>query len=156
MTLRSVMGVALVGVVLTSAVVAQQKSPEDIIKGRQEQMKALGADFRIINEALKADAPDLAAISAAGKRIADAIKDVNTRYPAGTGPESGIKTRAKAEIWLENAAYRKAGEVSVAESAKFSATAAAGNVEAVRAGFKALTGTCVACHDKYRGPEEKK
>lgn len=156
MSFLRILGVAFAGIVLTGAAAAQQKGPAEIVKARQEQMKALGADFRIISDALKTNAPDAAAISAAGKRIADAIKDVNAQYPAGTGADSGVKTRALPDIWLQNAAFKGAGDASVAESVKFAQTAAGGNVEAVKAGFKALTDSCVACHNKFRAPEEKK
>ncbi|MGE3476742.1 MAG: cytochrome c [Rhodospirillaceae bacterium] len=156
MNFPRMLGVVLAGIVLTGAAAAQQKAPADVIKARHEQMKALGADFKTINDALKTDAPAVAAIAAAGKHMAETIKGLNALYPAGTGPDSGVKTRALPEIWLQNAAFKSAADASEAESVKFAVTATVGNVEAIKTGFKALTDSCVACHNKFRAPEEKK
>ncbi len=143
-------------IVMAGAASAQQKGPAEVIKARQDQMKALGGDFKIINDALKTDSPNISAIGAAAKHIAETIKGLNALYPAGTGPDAGLKTRAMPEIWLQNAAFKTAGEASEAEAVKFAVTAAVGNVETVKTGFKALTDSCVACHTKFRAPEEKK
>lgn len=148
-------GALLVAGALAGAAPAQAQSAGDAIKARQDQMKAMGGDFRIINEALKTPAPDAAAIAAAGARIDAAIKNTNDLYPAGSGPESGLKTRAMAEVWSQNAEFRRLGEASIAEAATFSRTAAGGDIAAVRAGFKALTDSCVACHAKFRAEEKK-
>ncbi len=156
MNFLRVLGVVFASLVVTGAATAQQKAPAEVIKARQEQMKAMGADFKIINDALKTDAPSVAAISAAGKRIAETIKGLNALYPAGTGPDSGVKTRALPEIWTQNAAYKSAADASESETIKFTVTATVGNVDAIKTGFKALTDSCVACHNKFRGPEEKK
>lgn len=149
---------ALAGILTLSAGlgVAFAAAPAEVIKARQDQMKALGAEFRVINEALKNSAPDAAAIAVAGKKIAEQIKGTAAFYPAGSGPESGVKTRALAEIWAQPDVYRKAADASVAEAGRFEKTAAGGDLAAIRSGFKALTDSCVSCHDKFRGPEEKK
>jgi cytochrome c556 len=141
---------------VTQAMAAAPATPADVIKVRQEQMKALGADFKIINDSLKTDAPDKAAIAGAGKRIAEQIKGMAALYPAGSGPESGVKTRALPEIWAQAAAFKNAADATIAESAKFALVADAGNLDAVKTGVKALTDSCVGCHMKFRGPEEKK
>jgi cytochrome c556 len=140
---------------LAGRVLAQENELAEIIKSRQDQMKALGADFAIINSALKADAPDAAIIAEASKRIAEVIKDTKALYPVGTGPASGLKTRAKAEIWSQNGEFNRADDESIAEAQRFLQTAAAGDVNAVKAGFKALTDSCVACHVKFRAEEKK-
>lgn len=143
------------GVALAGAASAQQPSAADVIKSRQDQMKALGADFRIVSDALKADSPDTAAIAAASQRIADVIKGTNAYYPPGTGPESGLKTRAMAEVWSQNADFNRAGDFSIAEAARFRQAAGSGDATTIRAGFKALTDSCVACHAKFRAEERK-
>jgi len=155
--MRFVLGVfgLLLGVALAGPASAQKPATADIIKSRQDQMKALGADFRIISDALKADSPDTAAIAAASQRIADVIKGTNAYYPPGTGPESGLKTRAMAEVWSQNADFNRAGDFSIAEAARFRQTAGSGDIMTVRAGFKALTDSCVACHVKFRAEEKK-
>ena len=155
--MRVALGVVglFLGVALAGAAAAQQPKAADVIKSRQDQMKALGADFRIISDALKADSPDRTAIAAASQRIADVIKGTNAYYPPGTGPESGLKIRAMAEVWSQSAEFNRAGEFSIAEAAKFLQTAGNGDIMTVRAGFKSLTDSCVACHVKFRAEEKK-
>lgn len=133
---------------------AQQKGPTDVIKARQEVMKGLGADFKIVNDQLKTAAPDKAAIAAAVKKIADSGKDVGMRFPAGTGTEAGIKTRAKPEIWSQGADFKAAADAFVTVSAKFSQVAAAGDIEAIKGEAKLMGDACGGCHKKFRAPEE--
>lgn len=133
---------------------AQQQDVADVIKARQDQMKALGAEFRIINEALKSATPDRAAIAAAGERMAETIKNTNALYPPGTGPESGLATRALAVVWSQHLDFNRSGDSSIAEAAKFRQTAVDGDLDQVKVGFKALTDTCIACHTKFRAEEK--
>ena len=150
-------GVLLIGAVISGAMgsaMAQQKSPTDVIKARQELMKGFGADFKIINDQLKTDAPDKAAISAAIKRIADNGKDVGSRFPAGTGAEAGIKTRAKPEIWAQAADFKTASDTLASASAKYLQVVSTGNMDSIKAEAKSLGDACGGCHKKYRVPEE--
>lgn len=133
---------------------AQQKAPADIIKARQDLMKALGADFKIINDQLKTESPDKAAISTAIKRIADNSKGVADRFPAGTGKEAGVKTRALPEIWTQMADFKTAADALATASAKFVPVAAGGDIEAIKGEAKALGGACGGCHRKFRVPDE--
>jgi len=74
-------------------------------------------------------------------------------FPAGTGPNVG-KTRAKAEIWQKPEDFVvKAHDFTVAAN-ELDAAAKRGDVGQIKTSFKALGGTCKACHDPYRAPEK--
>lgn len=68
----------------------------------------------------------------------------------GPGTDKGAPTKAKAEIWTEQAKFREAGEKAMAETVKLAAAAKTGNLEAIKAAFGATAGSCKACHDAYR------
>ncbi len=146
--------VLLVGAVLVGGAGVAMAQQADIIKARQEKMKAIGADFKIINDTLKTDAPDVKAIAGAAKKIADSGKDVGMWFPKGTGEEAGVKTRAKADIWAKPAEFKAASDKFVAASGKFATIAAAGNLDAIKAGAKELGEGCGGCHMPFRAPAE--
>ncbi len=152
-----------IGVVLAGALLycgggaaLAQKSPADTIKARQEAMKSWGGNLKTINEQLKGATPDVAAIKTAMAGVSANAKDVASWFPAGTGPDSGVKTRAKAEIWSQAGDFKAAADGFVAGTAKFSGVVAGGNVDTIKADLKAFTDGCGGCHMKFRAPEEKK
>ena len=76
-------------------------------------------------------------------------------FPKGSGPESGVKTDAKAEVWSDAAGFAAAANKFQIEAAKFQELATAGDVAGMKAQSRVLGGTCKGCHDKYRVPEKK-
>ncbi len=155
MRFKNTLGYMLAGALLAggmSVAVAAQKAPADIIKERQEMMKGLGADLKTISDQLKTNAPDKAAIAKAFKHAADSGKNVAELFPAGTGPESGIKTDAKAEIWTMSADFKAAAANFVTVSAKSADAAAKADVEGLNAEAKALGSACGGCHKPFRVP----
>lgn len=134
---------------------AQQK-PADAVKARQEAMKSLGGDSKIINDALKTDMPDKAAVIDAFHRIADKGKNVGMLFPKGSGPESGLKTRAKAEIWSDAAGFKTAADNFVAVTADLAKVSASSSADDLKAAAKKMNEACGGCHKPFRAPEEKK
>ena len=76
-------------------------------------------------------------------------------FPKGSGPESGVKTDAKAEVWNDAAGFAAAANRFQGEAAKLQEIAAGGDIAAIKAQVRATGGACKNCHDKYRVPEEK-
>lgn len=120
------------------------------IEARQDGYKAIGRNFKAINDQLKTDAPDLEAIQAAAAAMVEASEGMGDWYPAGTGPESGVKTEALAVIWEEPADF--AAKISDYEAALAGLSAATtnGDFAAIAAAAQATGPTCGACHDKFR------
>ena len=75
---------------------------------------------------------------------------VESWFPAGSGPEDGIKTDALQTVWAKPDEFKQAAAKLVEESAKFNALAQAGDIAAIGEGMKALGGACKGCHDKFR------
>jgi len=102
---------------------------------------------------LKVEAPDTAAIAGQAAIIEGLAQKIPTWFPAGTGAESGVKTRAKAEIWADLPSFAAAAKNLESQSASLQAVAKTGDLAAIQAQAKAVGGACGACHMKFRGPE---
>ena len=100
------------------------------------------------------DAPDAKAMAGQAATVNQMAHQVGKWFPAGSGPESGQKTRAKAEIWSDSAGFATAVHNLEVESAKLETVAKGGDIEALKAQAKATGGACGGCHTKYRAPEQ--
>ena len=59
-------------------------------------------------------------------------------------------TKAKAEIWSDNAKFKDASEKMNGEMVKLAAAARTGNLDAIKTAVGATGGSCKACHDAFR------
>ena len=135
---------------------APPKTPGDKAAwARHDNFKAQGVAFKTILDELKKDAPDKALISANAIKLKTSSMALPSWFPKGSGPESGVKTDAKAEVWSDAAGFAAAANRLQVETSKFQQIAAAGDIGAIKAGTRALGGACKNCHDKYRVPEKK-
>jgi cytochrome c556 len=118
---------------------------------RQAHYKDLNAAFRTINEQLRGDTPDKAVLATEAGKMKALAADLPTWFPKGSGPEAGVKTAAKAEIWTDAEGFAAAAAKLEGETAKLSDLATAGDLDAIKAQARVTGGACKNCHDKYRG-----
>lgn len=124
------------------------------VLARQAHYKDLGKAFGAIGAELRKDAPDKAAIAANATTAAGLAADLPSWFPKGSGPEAGVKTAAKAEVWSDAAGFAAAVTKLQQETAKLQQVAAAGDLDALKAQARATGGACKNCHDQYRAPEQ--
>lgn len=123
------------------------------IKARHDFFHSVGAATKSLNEELKKPAPDIAVIRTATTQIATLAPQLPAQFPAGTGPEAGVKTGAKAEIWANPADFKaKAAGLATAATA-LNQAASKGDIAAVTAASKDLGGACKSCHTTYRNQD---
>ena len=67
----------------------------------------------------------------------------------GEGTDLG-DTKAKPEIWKEQAKFKQAADKLQVEMGKLAAAAKTGNLDSIKTAFNATSGTCKACHDDFR------
>jgi cytochrome c556 len=133
---------------------AAMPDPTDVaayMNARHENYEMLGANMKVLQDNFRSDTPDMAAANAAAvnvKAFADAMGDW---FPAGTGPESGIESEAKANIWTDRATFDAAHTKLMEEAGKL---AAATEAAAFKAQFPATGGSCKNCHDTFRVPQD--
>jgi len=150
-------GVVLVGAALlipASFSVAQQLGAAEIIKARQEHLKAVGKAAKAISDQLKSGTPDKAVVLSNAAEIDKTLKDLPTWFPKGSGPEAGVKTAAKPEIWAQPDEFRKAYDTAQAAADKFVQVATAGDAAATGTAFVSLGMACNGCHKPFRVKQE--
>ena len=144
---------ALVGCTLTSTAALAAVDAAKIYEARHTKFHAIANAFKAIMETSKSEKPDTALVASQAKIIEGLAHKIPTWFPAGTGAESGVKTRAKAEIWTDSAGFAAAAKNLETQSIALQSVATKGDIAALQAQVKATGGACGACHTKYRGPE---
>lgn len=147
-----ILSVALAVAAVSTAALAAQ-SAADVIHARQAGYKQLGGAFKGLHDQLVAPNPDKAQIAALAKRVNEIAGQIPGWFPKGSGPEAGVKTRAKAEIWQRYGEFQGDAKALGVETAKLAAIAPAGDVGALQVQFKAVGEKCGACHTPFREKE---
>lgn len=134
----------------TTAAVAQELTGADAIKARQASYRETGTAYKAINDELRKDAPGHFALASSARQIAANLPQVVSLFPAGSGPEAGVKTKAKPAIWTNRATFERANAAAVQQANALVAATRATDVAAMRLQLQALGKTCKACHDQFR------
>lgn len=144
---------ALTAALIAGGVTASAASPAaQTIGARQANFKKMGAAMKALKDELAGSA-DKAKLSGAARTVASMARAQQPLFPAGTGPTSGVKTDALPAIWAQRPVFDAASAKLVAEADKLVELAGSGNTGAVLAQFKAVGGSCAACHRQFRADE---
>ena len=125
-------------------------TPKEQIELRQGQLKKMGKAFKTISDQLKSGAPDVAAIQAAAASLPVESAGMEDWFPAGTGPEAGVKTDALPVIWEDPEDFAQKLANFRDKSGQLAAVAEGGDIAAIGDAFGATGGACKSCHDTYR------
>ena len=127
---------------------AQFAKPEDAIKYRQSALFVMGQHFGRIGAMVNGRVPFDAKAAAEN---ADIVATMAQLPWAGfvAGSDKG-NTKAKPEIWAEQAKFKEHNEKLVAETGKLAAAAKTGNLDTLKTAFGSTASTCKACHDSFR------
>ena len=122
----------------------------DVVRARIAGLRELGASFKNVNDELKKDDPSKMIMQISARQIRDVARDQYKWFPAGSGPQPGIKTKAKPEIWTRGAEFKAAQDAFAKQADAFFKVAAGGDVAAMKTQVRQLGGTCGACHRNFR------
>jgi cytochrome c556 len=128
---------------------AQFAKPEDAIKYRQSALFVMGQHFGRIGAMATGKAPYDAKAALENAEIVDQM----AKLPwAGfvEGSDKAGNTKAKPEIWSEQAKFKDHNLKLVSETPKLVAAAKTNNLDNLKAAFQSTAGTCKACHDDFR------
>lgn len=142
----------------TSNATSNAVTPADVagfMHDRHERYEDLGDAMKGINRELKGGSPSVPTIQRHAAAIAEFAPQVPSLFPPGTGPETGHRTRAKAEIWSDRPTFDQRAAAFRAEAARFNQAAQTGDVAAVRAALPALGKACSNCHERFRTRESR-
>ncbi len=119
-----------------------------VLKTRSDGMKSQGAALKGLGQGLASggSAADLKVFSA---KLVETSGQLPGWFPKGSGPESGLKTKAKADIWSDAAGFKAAADNFKTQAGKLDATVAGGDMDAIKAQFGATRAACKSCHEKY-------
>jgi cytochrome c556 len=137
---------------IATAAYAQRAAPQ-IIQTRQASYKQMAAALKGINDQLRGGSPDIAQIRRRAALLANYGVQVLRWFPRGSGPQAGVRTRARPEIWSDRAGFERAGARLLIAARGVNRAARSGDVAAIRASMPALRQACSGCHDDYRAPE---
>src|SRR5262245_30543442 len=104
---RVVIGLALLALAGASELALAQgaKSPADAIQYRQQHLKQLGGAFKAVTDEVRGGSPNLDTVKTNAAAMQKLAAEFPTWFPAGSGPEAGVPTQAKAEIWANRATF---------------------------------------------------
>lgn len=135
-------------IVFAAPVAAQFQKPEDAVKYRQSALTVIGNHFGRIGAMVNGRVPFDAK---AAQDSAHVVATLSTLPWAGFTPNTeALKSRAKPDIWKEQAKFKESSDKMVAEVAKLEAATKTGNLDAIKVAFGAVGGSCKACHDAFR------
>jgi len=139
---------ALAGVVTALPAAAQFAKPEDAVKYRKAAFTVMAAHFGRVGAMANGRVPFDAAAAQANMEVANTMAKLPfTAF--GPGTDVG-DTRAKPNIWSDNAKFVAAANKMQEEMAKLNAAAKTGNLDQIKAAFGPVGGACKACHDDFR------
>jgi cytochrome c556 len=122
---------------------------DQIIAARQASLDMSSITLAELKEAAKGgkDPKTQVYYAAALARWAKALP---TLFPAGTGAEAGVPTRAKAEIWTDRAGFDQRAAEYRAAAERLRDLASAGDADGFKAQVQTVDMACDACHDTYK------
>lgn len=143
------LALAATALALAGPASAQFAKPEDAVKYRQGALFVMGQHFSRIGAMVNGRAPYDAK---AAVENAEIVANMAKLPWAGFGPGTDKVTpsRAKPEIWAEQAKFKEHNEKLVAETAKLLAAAKTNNPDNLKTAFGSAAGACKGCHDAFR------
>lgn len=117
---------------------------------RHGHFETIGRTFKTVNDQLKRRPVNLAAVRTATATLATLAPQVKTWFPAGSGPQDGVKTDALPAAWTNRAELDRKTDSFAAAAGTLATTAQGGDVAAIQAAVRATGETCKSCHDQFR------
>jgi cytochrome c556 len=116
------------------------------IKARKDGFQVFRVSMGAIKKVVDDNGPASAAVAPAEAIAQQAGKQLQ-HFPAGSDKGN---TKAKPEIWANMAQFEGYMKDAEAKATALAAAAKSGDMNAVKAGFGALGGSCGTCHKAFR------
>jgi cytochrome c556 len=140
---------AIVAVTVAAPSWSQANRGAQLIKYRQSTYSVLGTQFGIMGAMASGKAPyDAKVFQLAAERAAYMSTIAADTFAAGS--DTGAPTKARPEIWSQQAEFQKLIKDLQDRTAALATAARSGNLDTVKPAFGAAGQACKACHDKYK------
>ena len=134
---------SLATVAYAAPAVAQFEKSEDAIKYRQSALFVMGQHFGRLGAMANGKIPFDAKVAQENADIVAALAKLPWAG-FGSGTDKGRDTRAKPEIWTEQAKFREHADKLEAESVKLAAAAKTGDLDKLKGAFGETAKSCKA------------
>lgn len=122
---------------------------QGVIKARQASFHLSAGTFGPMKAAIDSGA-DVNTFTFGAKGLARWARAIPSMFPAGTGAEAGIPTKAKPEIWSDRAGFEARAAEYAAAADRLAELAQANDKPGFAAQWAVVRQSCSNCHDKYR------
>lgn len=122
----------------------------DVVRSRVEAYRELGASFKNVNDELRSAKPQAMILQLSARQIRNVANQQYNWFPAGSGPQPGVKTKALPAIWKNAAGFKGAQDAFAKQANAFYQAASTGDAAKVRVAAKSLGATCQSCHKQFR------
>ena len=149
MKIAASLAIATASLMLAAPASAQFAKPEDAVKYRQSSLFVMAQHFGRIGAMVNGRVPyDAKAATENAEIVAEMAKLPWAGF--GPGTDKVTPSRAKPEIWVEQAKFKEHNEKLVGESGKLLAAAKTNNLDNLKVAFGSTAQTCKGCHDAFR------
>ncbi|MBI3546904.1 MAG: cytochrome c [Gammaproteobacteria bacterium] len=129
-----------------------ESSPEDIIKYRQNMMKANGAHMAAMGAVIQGKVDYKKDLADHARALQAINKNIPALFPKGS--DFGGETKALDAIWQKNADFEKLAKQAGADADALAKAVQTGDAKVYGPKFKALADDCKACHKDFRKKDE--
>jgi cytochrome c556 len=135
--------------VMAAPASAQFAKPEDAVKYRQSALFVMAQHFGRIGAMVNGRVPyDAKAATGNAELFATLAKLPWAGFGADT--DKVTPTRAKPEVWTDQAKFKEGHEKLASEADKLLAAAKTNSLDNLKSAFGAVGNTCKSCHDNFR------
>jgi cytochrome c556 len=128
---------------------AQFAKAEDAIKYRQSALFVMGQHFTRLAGMAQGKIPFDAKAAADNAAVVESMSKLPWAG-FGEGTNQGGNTKAKPEVWSDNAKFKEAADKMMAEVVKLNTATKTGKLDDLKSAVSATGGTCKNCHDNFR------
>ncbi|MEQ9448444.1 MAG: cytochrome c, partial [Rhodospirillaceae bacterium] len=117
---------------------------------RHEKYERMGEAFDEIDREIKKQSPDRSLIKNHAAQINSWANQQLYWFPEGSGPESGLDTEAKADIWTRPDEFSALQHEFIREAAKLNEAASSADHAHLAERIEATGAVCSQCHEVFR------
>ena len=145
--------IALATSVAFIATTALALEVKDVIKARHDYFHGVGHAMKDLGAELDKASPSLEAIQKLTAFLDSEAPKLPSQFPQGSGPSSGLKTEAKADIWVKGDEFKKDASDMVSAAHKLNQAAVSKDLIAIKAAKMEFGNSCKTCHQAFKSKD---
>ncbi len=145
---------ALVAAGGISIIAEAQTNVAQVVQARKDLMRAQGRAVASMQPILRNEQPwNQQTAVAAMTALQQTSQQIPTVFPAGSGAQAGVETRALPVIWTNRQAFEAQATALNTAATQLLQLAQANQEAAFRAAFSSVGQVCGSCHTTFRAPQ---